>query len=60
MFPMFNLRNIERVLKVARYGAIALVLYFAMLLVMFAISVGQGNVISSEIVLWAPNVDGWI
>jgi hypothetical protein len=58
--PMFNLRKIDIVLKVARYGAIALLLYFAMLLAMFGLSIAQGNITPSQIILWAPNVDGWI
>lgn len=58
--PMFNLRKIDRVLIVARYGASALLLYFAMILVMFGLSIAQGNVVPASIVLWAPSVDGWI
>lgn len=60
MSPLFLLRSIDKVLTVARYGAFALLLYFGMLLTMFCISIAQGNVIASDIVLWAPDVDGWI
>jgi len=44
LLPLFNVSSKEKILKFVRYGTIPLVLYFAMLLVMFGISVSQGHV----------------
>lgn len=36
--PLVNLKNIDRVLVITRYGTIALFLYFLMIVVMFVVS----------------------
>jgi amino acid permease len=58
--PLFNLKSIDKVLVLARYGVIALVGYFLELLAMFITSVAQRGLDFGAVRLWAADADGWI
>ena len=61
MLPLFNLKNTNMVLVTARYGVLALVGYFIMLLAMLITSLVQYGVEPiSHAKLWASDIDGWI
>ncbi len=61
MLPLFNLKNTNMVFVAARYGVLALVGYFIMLLAMFITSLVQyGAEPMSHARLWAPDINGWI
>jgi amino acid permease len=60
LLPLLNLKKIDKVLAAARFGTIALVLYFLMLVIMFILCIAQHNLIPSGVNLWAQDIDGWI